>query len=343
MNQRQNYRVLLGDDGWSRMIRRVVNFLEKLQINRKYKDRLFVKLFQDKKNILELYNALNRTSYSNVDDVEITTIDDVVYMGMKNDCSFIIGSQLNLYEHQSTFCGNMPLRGLIYLSSVYQSYIVRHNCNLYGIKRIELPAPKFVVFYNGSQEKPEKEILCLSDSYGGDDSCLEFKAVMYNVNYGHNEELMKQCKILEDYAYFIDCIRRYESNKFPLKMAVELATKDCIDKDVLREFLIKNRSEVTNMLLQEYSFKEHMKMERRDAREEALIEGKSLGKAEGKAEGILTARQDAILRLLRSRDMVSDCLEKTIVEQDDFEVLDTWLNFAIETASIEEFEAKIRK
>ncbi|MDO5575345.1 MAG: hypothetical protein Q4G60_15350, partial [bacterium] len=278
MRERQNYRVLLGDDGWSRMIRRVVNFLEKLQINRKYKDRLFVKLFQDKKNILELYNALNGTSYDNVDDIEITTIDDVVYMGMKNDCSFIIGSQLNLYEHQSTFCGNMPLRGLLYLSSVYQSYIVMHKKNIYGSQQIALPAPRFVVFYNGSQARSEKETLCLSNAFGGDDSCLECKAIMYNVNYGHNEELMKQCKILEDYSYFIDCIRKYERDKYPLKMAVELATRDCINQDVLREFLMKNRSEVTNMLLQEYSFKEHMKMERRDAREEALIEGKTLGR-----------------------------------------------------------------
>ena len=198
MNKRQNYRVLLGDDGWSRMIRRVVNFLEKLQINRKYKDRLFVKLFQDKKNILELYNALNGTSYSNVDDIVITTIDDAVYMGMKNDCSFIIGSQLNLYEHQSTFCGNMPLRGLIYLTDVYQSYVVSNEKDIYGTGMIKLPAPRFIIFYNGTRNKPEKEILKLSDAFNGDDSCLEFKAVMYNVNYRHNEELMKQCKILED-------------------------------------------------------------------------------------------------------------------------------------------------
>ena len=337
MGERQNYRVLLGDDGWSRMIRRVVNFLEKLQINRKYKDRLFVKLFQDKKNILELYNALNGTSYSNVDDVEITTIDDVVYMGMKNDCSFIIGSQLNLYEHQSTFCGNMPLRGLLYLSSVYQSYIVTHKKRIYGSQCITLPVPRFVVFYNGSQARPEKEILKLSDAFGGDDRCLEFKAIMYNVNYGHNKELMKQCRILEDYAYFIDQIRKYEHDKYPLKMAVELATKDCIDQDVLRDFLTKNRSEVTDMLLQEYSFKEHMKMEREDAREEALVEGESIGMTKGKALG----KAEAVMELLEEYGQPSELLIREIMEQKDLCVLREWHKYAAHSDSIEEFETKI--
>ena len=335
MRERQNYRVLLGDDGWSRMIRRVVQFLEKLQINRKYKDRLFVKLFQDKKNILELYNALNGTSYDNVDDIIITTIDDAVYMGMKNDCSFIIGSQLNLYEHQSTFCGNMPLRGLIYLTDVYQSYVVSNEEDIYGTSLIKLPAPRFIIFYNGTGVRPEKEILRLSDAFDGDDSCLECKAVMYNVNYGHNEELMKQCKILEDYAYFIDCIRRFQREGYVLREAVELATQECIEQDVLKEFLLKNRGEVISMLLTEYDEKKHMKMVRRDAREE--------GKAEGESIGILKGKAESVLELLEEYGRPSEQLEQKIMDQKDLGVLKEWHRYAAHVDSIEAFEKKINK
>ena len=329
MKKNQSYEVHLGNDSRSRMIRRIIRFLERFRVNRKFKDRLFVMLLMEKKNILMLYNALNGTAYTNEENLEITTIDDAVYMGMKNDCSFIIGNQLNLYEHQSTFCGNMPFRGLIYLSNIYRAYIASHEYDIYGERQIQLPAPRFIVFYNGTDRKQDQELLRLSDAFGGDDSCLEFKAVMYNINYGHNQELMEQCRILSDYAAFIEYIRRYQAEGYTLKMAIDMATDDCINQDILREFLIKNRSEVIDVLLTEYNEKKHMKMIRRDAR----AEGRAEGKAEGKAEDILT--------LLMHYGQVSEQLRTKIKAEEDVEVLDRWFALAVKADSVEEFEKKI--
>ena len=92
-------------------------------VNRKYKDTLFRMIFRDRKNLLSLYNALNNSSYTNPDEMEITTLEDVIYVGMKNDVSFLFSSIMNLYEHQSTVNPNMPVRGLFYLARIYQNYI----------------------------------------------------------------------------------------------------------------------------------------------------------------------------------------------------------------------------
>lgn len=245
-------------------------------VRRNYKDRLFVTLFRSRKELLQLYNGLNGSHYTNPDDLVITTMDDVVYMGMKNDCSFIIGSYLNLYEQQSTFCPNMPIRGLIYLVDIYRSYIETHQLNLYGRTRIMLPTPKYVVFYNGTEERPDREECPLSGSFTEGDGCLEFTATVYNINKGHNQELMEQCSTLAGYSTLIEMVRSYQKEGLDLAEAIDAACVYCIDHDILREFLLKNRNEVTKVLLTEYDAKKQRKMDIRDAREE--------GKAEGKAE-----------------------------------------------------------
>ena len=81
----------------------IVRILKRFTVNRKHKDRLFQRVFADKKDLLDLYNAINGTDYTDPDELEITTLEDVIYMSMKNDMSFIVSSTLNLYEHQSTF------------------------------------------------------------------------------------------------------------------------------------------------------------------------------------------------------------------------------------------------
>ena len=128
---------------------KISRFWRRIRIRRKYKDRLFQKVFEDKKDLLDLYNAVNGTQYTNQDDLEITTLEDVIYLSMKNDLSFIISSTLNLYEHQSTYNPNLPVRGLIYFAKLYEAYIKKIDANVYGHKLIALPAPQFIVFYNG--------------------------------------------------------------------------------------------------------------------------------------------------------------------------------------------------
>ena len=96
------------------------------KINRRYKDRLFYALFgseERKRLTLELYNAINQTDYDNPDDLQLNTIEDVVYMGMKNDVSFLLASDLNMYEQQSTWNPNMPLRCFLYAAHALEKYL----------------------------------------------------------------------------------------------------------------------------------------------------------------------------------------------------------------------------
>lgn len=240
--------------------------MEHYYLNRKYKDRLFRFIFSDKENLLQLYNAINDSHYSNPDDLVITTIDDVVYMGMKNDLSFIIDDIMSLYEHQSTYSPNLPLRGLFYFSAMYRNYIEPMKQKLYTDSPLRIPFPVYLVFYNGSMEEPERKELLLSDLFiqngKGLQPALECTALFLNINLGHNQELMEKCRILKEYAQFIHTIRSKISVGLPFQEAVETAVEDCISKNILSEILRKNKAEVIDMILTEYDeneFREFLK------------------------------------------------------------------------------------
>ena len=157
-----------------------------LEINRNFKDTLFRKIFDNKKDLLSLYNALNDTEHTDEDLIEINTIEDAIYIGYKNDISFVIDSELNLYEHQSSVNKNMPIGGLIYLTELYKGYIERNGLRIYNETPVKLPFPRYIVFYNGRDGEPERRVMPLSDSYMTNDSnkdqepCLELKALLIN-------------------------------------------------------------------------------------------------------------------------------------------------------------------
>ena len=130
---------------------------------RDFKSRMFAMIFSDKKELLKLYNAVANRNYEDPELLEINTLENAFYMSMKNDLSFIIDSRLSLYEHQSTYNPNMPLRFLLYLSELYSGMVAGKN--IYGRTRIPLPLPRFIVFYNGTEERPDREVMRLSDSY----------------------------------------------------------------------------------------------------------------------------------------------------------------------------------
>lgn len=250
----------------------------KKKVNRKYKDRLFRMVFQEKKDLLDLYNAVNHTNYTDPESLQITTMKDAVLLGMKNDVSFLIDSVLNLYEHQSTFNPNMPVRGFFYFADIMRTYIQEHELNIYGKKRIKLPVPRYIVFYNGAEGQPDRRMLRLSECFGDDpEAALECTAVMLNINYGHNRELMERCQRLEEYAYFVAAVRRNAKENDSLEEAVLLAIDECIEKNKLADILRKNRWEVVNMLLTEFNMEEYGKLERRDGYEDGRKEGREYG------------------------------------------------------------------
>ena len=242
------------------------------KVNRNYKDTVFRMLFQDRENLLSLYNAVNGTAYEDVDGLMITTLQDAVYMNYKNDVSFVFDFTLSIYEHQSTVNQNMPLRDLIYVSKVLQGQM--KDQDIYSSRQIKLPTPKFVVFYNGTDEQPEKQILRLSDAYEKqlEEVELELTVTVYNINYGHNQKLLEACQTLNEYAQYVEVVREY-AKEMPLAEAVESAIDSCIRQGILEDFLRKNRAEAIEMSIFEYDEEKHLKSER----EIWITEGKQLG------------------------------------------------------------------
>lgn len=266
-------------------------------INKKYKDRLFRKIFSDEKNkeyLLELYNELNGSTYSNLDDLEITTIDNVIYMGMKNDISFLLDSTMSLYEQQSTFNPNMPLRGLMYFSKLYNKYITTRHLNIFSNSLVKIPAPQYYVFYNGKQEYPDRMELKLSDAFHiKKTEGFEWTAIMININYGRNKQLMERCKILRDYAILVNEIRKFQKENFDVEEAVTRAVDECIAGDVLADFLLAHKAEVIEMCLTEYNEEEVMEMFKEEYKEAGLKEGKEKTLIGLIKDGLLSKKQVA--------------------------------------------------
>jgi len=225
--------------------------------NREYKDSLFVYLFGNEKYkrfTLELYNAINGTNYTDEDDVEITTLEKVVYINVRNDVSFLLSGRMNFYEHQSTYAPNIPLRMLIYSAKVYDRYIHENRFNIYGRTRYELPVPKCVCFYNGAQDMDDRVIMKLSDSISGEDKGdIEVNVTALNINSGHNPEIMKASKTLGDYSLFVENVRKYSKETDNLKKAIDKAIKAMPEDSEVGEILRNNRAEVVSMCLEEYT------------------------------------------------------------------------------------------
>ena len=244
--------------------------------NREYKDRLFTFIFGNAENkewTLSLYNAVNGSAYTNPDDIKLNTIDNVIYMGMKNDVSFLIGDILNLYEQQSTFNPNMPMRFLIYAGMLYSKYITGDNgYHRFSKSQQKAPTPKCVCFYNGTDNKQNKIILKLSDAFEkNSEPDIEVKVTMININYGHNKELLSACKPLNEYAWFVDKIRNNKTNIF--EESIDMALSEMPNDFLIKPFLIANKAEVKHMCITEYDESRTLAEQREEGRTEGRIEG----------------------------------------------------------------------
>lgn len=250
-------------------------------MNRQYKDRLFRVVFRDRKDLLDLYNAVNGTNYQNADELIITTLEDVIYLGMKNDVSFMISASMNLYEQQSTWNENMPLRGLIYFAGLYQAYVTLNRYDLYGSRRIPLPVPRYIVFYNGIAHMEDRTVLKLSDAFvsSGEEknSCLECEATILNINRGHNHELLEKCRRLGEYTEFVSKVRKHLIHGIPIETAVKQAIQESLEQNILVDVLTRCRTEVLEVLLTEYNEEETREYLRREAIEEGLERGLDQG------------------------------------------------------------------
>ena len=295
--------------------------------NREYKSRLFGFIFgreENKEWTLALYNAVNGTSHKNPDDITINTIEDVVYLGMKNDLSLLVSENVTMYrslrvfEQQSTINPNMPIREYMYSGKLYDKFIYSAKLHRYGRKLMPLPIPKLVVFYNGEDPQEDEVMLRLSDAFKEEirrglqsnqpdlpkskfeaevervykeaDPDVEVKVRMININYGHNRELLESCKPLEEYAWFVAKVRENnQPDKDESRPGIENAINRTIDEMtndfLIKDFLVAHRAEVMDMCLTEYNETETMEMFREEGREEGRKEGHEEGLKEGRQEG----------------------------------------------------------
>lgn len=236
-------------------------------VNREYKDRVFKFLFGNPENrewTLALYNAINGSNYDNPNDIQFNTIEDAVYLGMKNDASFIIVNSLSVWEHQSSYNPNVPMRFFIYAAKLYEKYIATSNYNPYSSKLQKVPCPKCICFYNGTEDQPDNKVLRLSDAFDGE-ADIEVQVTMLNINYGKNRLLMEACKPLQEYAWLVDTIRRHQDNEKNLEMAIDATLNEMPEDFLIRKFLLSNKAEVKGMFLTEYNQEKVLEMERLEA------------------------------------------------------------------------------
>ena len=303
---------------------------ETLQTKRTYKDSVFRMLYSRKEELLSLYNALNGTDYQDPEQLEVTTLENAIYMNMKNDVSFLLDAEMMLYEHQSTWNPNMPLRDLIYITRLLEKYVNRES--LYASTPVRIPAPHFVVFYNGSSDVSEDVILKLSDAFEERKGShlerkepeLELKVHFLNINQGYNEELMERCRTLREYSEFVARIRRYAAGETAIEEAVDRAVTECIAEGILADFLRSQRAEVVAVSIFEYNEEEELK---------------KFGRAEYRS-GEIKGKAESVILALEMKGPVSEQMKKRIFSERDISLLEDWMRTAIEADTVEAFLAR---
>lgn len=261
-------------------------------------DHVFRILFNDKVKLLSLYNAISGKDYDNPDDLLINTLEDAVFIGMKNDISFILASYINLFEHQSTINKNIPLRGFYYFADLYKT--MYYGEMLHKSMRIEIETPQFIVFYSGDEDVPDRREMRLSESFKvkAEEPDVEVVAHIININKGHNVELASKCKPLEEYSEFVRRMRKATRGVAKEELAVTSykVITECIEDEILAEILKKERARVMSSVLGEFNFQKYVAIERSDS----FDAGKEVGIEEGIEQGIKQGRVYTLFGFLKN-------------------------------------------
>lgn len=290
--------------------------------NREYKSDVFSMLMEVPEYALEIYNVLNGSHYTDPTQIHILKLEKGVLLTIRNDASFVLNAYLNLYEHQSTYNPNMPLRFLIYFSQLMLDLIKEKEYDLFGQRQITIPTPKFVVFYNGLSKRPEKEEMHLSDAYEHREKQyeLDLKCIAYNINPGYNEDIQNNSRVLSGYTAFVEKVRSYVNEETVLNDAVQRAVEECIRENILAEFFQKHRREVVHVAALDFTFERREQLIRRDSLEEGIEIGVSQGIKQGISQGEILKLVSLVCRKLqkgKNATVIAEELEEeqTLVDQ----------------------------
>ena len=289
--------------------------------NREYKSDVFSMLMENKSYALEVYNALNHSDYRNPEEVEIIRLERGISLSIRNDASFLIDMNMSFYEHQSTYNPNMPLRSAIYYVNTLEDWLRRKNLDLFSRKRIQIPTPHFVVFYNGTEKRPEYEEMRLSEAFchKTDEPGIEVRCRVYNINPDNNRPLKERSAVLEGYTYFVEKVRTYRKGNMGLEEAVDRAIEDCIENHVLEDFFRDRKDEVKKMTHLDYTWEKREQMIRKEEFEEGMEQGIAEGMERGIEQGV---GQGSLQRLVnqvccklkkgKTPEEIADALEEPV-------------------------------
>jgi hypothetical protein len=318
--------------------------------NRESKSSVFSNLFGKTEAFIELYSALLGVQLPPDIKTENVTLDQVLFMDQLNDLAYLVGDTVViLVEHQSTINPNMPLRFLMYASRVYEKMI--ENGAQYSQKLLMIPKPVFIVLYNGDAKYPEKKTLKLSDAFKDagnllpeklkDQASLEIEVAVYNVNIDQNKELVARSRMLAGYVTFVGkCKEKIKAGMSRVDAIIE-AIDECINGDILADYLKEHAYEVRNMLITEWDQEEAIKYSRAEAREEGVEEGIEIGRQEGIEEGIekgiaqgiekgkAEQKQEFAWKLLRRGTPIEDISEDTGLSMEDIRLMQAQFACAI--------------
>ena len=293
---------------WDEFLRRLKSSI--FHPKRQSKDILFRLVFgNDRQALLQLYNVLHGTAYTDPHELQIVTLDNAIYISRKNDLAFLLAGSINMYEHQSTLNPNMPVRFLIYLAQEYQLLVESTDKSLYGSELIPLPTPQCVVFYNGTADTPDEYELRLSSAFSNQDvePAAEVVVKVININYGHNDHLMQGCETLSQYAQFVAVTREYANKYDNREEAMNAAIEYCIGHGILEDILRKHRSQVLGSLLEEFDEKKYA----RTLREEGYESGREAGYEAGLERGIEQEKFRLLVKLVKDGTLT---IQKAAVE-----------------------------
>ena len=274
------------------------------EINRKYKDSVFRMIFSEKDKLIELYNAIFDTDYTEDDRVDINTIEDVIFKTMKNDISFVMdGKFVLLVEHQSSINNNMCLRDLLYAAELILRMIDPKD--LYKEAPVKIPNPKFVVLYNGERYMPPFDEQKLSDNFLNEEQeySLQLKLDVYNINIDAGSKLLEKSPTLKQYSMFVERVREYSKEKETLieRDMVEIMNS-CIEDGILPGFLSKYGREAVGMMFRELTQEEALEMSRQD--------GYDLGVEKGEVSGRIAEKLE-MAKALKSKGVNIDIIAET--------------------------------
>lgn len=272
-----------------------------LRLNKQYKDRLFKFLFGNpeyKELTLALYNSLNDSKHHNPDDLEIVTLEESVYINMKNDVSFLLSEELYMFEQQSTWNPNIPFRMLEYVVHQYEK-LLDSSRSKYSSKMLEIPAPNFILIYNGSEDITVTE-LSLSDLFVGDTKrgMLELMVEVINLQPEKNPTLEQWCKPLYEYSWVVECMKEYIKDNRKDNVSTELvgealnhALQQMPADFYIKPILEKKKEEVIPMIFQEFNESEYQRIQEEDKQKD-IADAEAKGDAKGQSkEKIATVKR----------------------------------------------------